>query len=432
MSGLRCGIDFGTSNCLAAAAGPDGVTVCDVDPVNADPQLLPTLLYFSRYGWLRLGQGAVHACQKDPDGRFIRALKSALPEHEPDERFRIFQESYTLSGLAALVLTRIRERLEACFGAEVRHVTLGRPVRFSADPHVDERAEAILRTAAEQAGFRSIRFLPEPEAATRYYFASAGGDAGSTVLVFDFGGGTLDLCLARMERGRYQVLRTSGERIGGTMLDRILFEKKLLRYLGQGKKWGRGLDLPRAIFNRLVNPDENWRITEQEYATEVRRIFYASKASGTVSRELRAFYSVVSGRLGPDLFGAIEAAKVRLSEEEETEIRFQAEDVEIREPLSRADLRSLFQEPLQDIRTLIFDTLRAAQMRAQDVDRVVLAGGSSALVCTQELLREIFGAERVPLRQDLFTSIVRGLALDADAPGDLAANGREWTQIGRE
>jgi len=47
------------------------------------------------------------------------------------------------------------------------------------------------------------------------------------------------------------------------------------------------------------------------------------------------------------------------------------------------------------------------------VDRVLLAGGSSALICVQELLQDLFGPERVPVRQDLFTSIVSGLALDA-------------------
>jgi molecular chaperone DnaK (HSP70) len=78
----------------------------------------------------------------------------------------------------------------------------------------------------------------------------------------------------------------------------------------------------------------------------------------------------------------------------------------------------VFREELAAIRRLICATLAAAGKIPDEVDRVLLAGGSSALVCTQELLREIFGPDRVPLRQDLFTSIVRGLALDAAAPRD--------------
>src|SRR5947209_22321 len=124
MTLLTCGIDFGTSNTLAAVARADGIVVCEVDPLNLDPQLLPTLLYFSRYGWNRVGRGATHAYQEDPDGRFIRALKSALPEYSPDDTFRIFQETYTLPGLMRLVFARVRERVEALCGAEVTHATV--------------------------------------------------------------------------------------------------------------------------------------------------------------------------------------------------------------------------------------------------------------------------------------------------------------------
>jgi hypothetical chaperone protein len=294
----------------------------------------------------------------------------------------------------------------------VTGATVGRPVRFSPDPATDHQAEEMLRSAALAAGFENIRFLTEPEAATRYYFAGE-PDTDATVLVFDFGGGTLDLCLARMQNQHYEVLATSGADIGGTMLDRLLFEAKVLRHLGRGQKWGRGLDLPNALFNRLVNPDANWKISEQEYTIEVRQILHATTARGSSGQGLKQFYNVVSKRLGPDLFTAIEAAKLRLSESEETEIRFSAEGVEIREPLSRSDLRSIFAEPLARIRELIAGTLDQAGHTPRDVDRVVLAGGSSALVCTQELLRQTFGEERVPLRQDLFTSIVSGLALDA-------------------
>jgi hypothetical chaperone protein len=271
----------------------------------------------------------------------------------------------------------------------------------------------MLRQAAEAAGFRSVRFLSEPEAATRYYFATQDEQPETTVLVFDFGGGTLDLCLARFGRSAYRVLATGGAHIGGTLLDRILFEKKLLKHLGEGQKWGRGLELPYYLCSRLVNPDAAWRISDAEYAREVAMILHASVLGGTYVPQLRALHTVVSRRLGPDLFTEIEAAKMRLSGQESTEIRFVRDGVEIVEPLSRADLRVLFADQLGAIRELIGRTLADAGLEVAAVDRVLLAGGSSALVCTQELLRETFGEERVPLRQDLFTSIARGLALDA-------------------
>src|SRR5688572_32211142 len=129
METLTCGIDFGTSNSLAGLMSAEGVRLCEVDPINHDPQLLPSLLYFSRYGWNRVGRAATHAYQQDPDGRFIRALKSALPDYTPDDTFRIWRESYNLPRLAGMVFARIKERLEACCGEAITAATVGRPVR---------------------------------------------------------------------------------------------------------------------------------------------------------------------------------------------------------------------------------------------------------------------------------------------------------------
>src|SRR3712207_4737726 len=145
MPSLACGIDFGTSNSLAAVARPDGVVVCPVDPVNSDPQLLPSLLYFHRHGWNRVGRAATLAHQADPEeGRFIRALKSALPEYAPEDLFRIWRGSYTLPRLIRLFFERIKSSVESACGEAVSQATIGRPVRFSRDPSVDARAEEML------------------------------------------------------------------------------------------------------------------------------------------------------------------------------------------------------------------------------------------------------------------------------------------------
>jgi molecular chaperone DnaK (HSP70) len=88
-------------------------------------------------------------------------------------------------------------------------------------------------------------------------------------------------------------------------------------------------------------------------------------------------------------------------------------DVSIRATLDRRELRELFREPLERIRRLILELLDDAGLLPRQVDRVVLAGGSSALVCVRELLGELFGRERVPDRGDLYTSVAGGLALAA-------------------
>jgi hypothetical chaperone protein len=239
-----------------------------------------------------------------------------------------------------------------------------------------------------------------------------------TALVFDFGGGTLDLCLARCDRDRAcDILATSGVRIGGTTLDRRLFEEKVLDHLGRGTRWGTGLDLPNALLHRLVNPDETWRLTDAEHARLALHVLNATRAAGRRRPELEALQAVTASRKGPEIFRAIESAKIALSDLPQTTIRYEFGPLHLKEPLDRPGTRDLFAHELEEIDRLIAGTLAGAEVRPADVDVVLLAGGSSNLHCVQELLRDRFRPERVPVRDDLFTSVARGLAIAAAGRG---------------
>lgn len=418
------GIDFGTSNSLIATATKGGrVLVHLADPENHLPELLPSLLFFHRHGRIALGCRAWmehRALELEADGRFIRALKSALPEFAPGEAVRIFGRRYELPALAALLIGRLKEAAEAELGRPIRRAVLGRPVRFGATPQEDARAQEALREAAVLAGLveSELRFMPEPEAVIRYFFAVEGRTLPRvTALVFDFGGGTLDLCLARCERDRScEILATTGVRIGGTTLDRRLFEEKVLDHLGRGCRWGPGLELPNALLHRLVNPDETWRLSEAEHARLALHVLNATRAAGHRRPELEALQAVTAGRKGPEIFRAIESAKIALSDTPEAAIRYAFGPLQLEEPLDRPGTRELFAHELEEIDRLIAATLDGAGLRSDDVDVVLLAGGSSNLHAAQELLRDRFGPTRVPIRDDLFTSVARGLAIAAAEP----------------
>jgi hypothetical chaperone protein len=413
------GIDFGTSNSLIATAGGGArVVVHRADPENDVPELLPSLLFFHRLGRSAVGWKAwleQRALEEESDGRFIRALKSALPEFTPGEAVRIFGRRYELPALAALLIGRLTAAAETEREEPVTRALLGRPVRFGETPGQDARAQDSLREAAELAGVEPLGFMPEPEAVIRYFFAVEGQTLPRvTALVFDFGGGTLDLCLARCGRERScEILATSGVRLGGTTLDRRLFEEKVLDHLGRGCRWGPGLDLPNVLLHRLVNPDETWRLTDAEHARLALHVLNATRAAGHHRPELEALQAVTAARKGPEIFRAIETAKIALSEVPEIPIRYAFGPLHLDEPLDRAGTRELFAPELEEIDRLISHTLAAAGLHPGDVDVVLLAGGSSNLHCVQELLRERFGPERVPVRDDLFTSVVRGLAIVA-------------------
>jgi hypothetical chaperone protein len=426
-----CGIDFGTSNSLFTYS-PDGrsVDVIPVDPQNWVPELLPSLLHFNRYGQHRTGREAFFEFRRHPEefeSRMIRSLKSALVEMGPDDPVKVFGRSYTMSELCSLLIRRLKEEGERHTGRAFTGAVIGRPVRFSDHPVLDAQAEESVRRGAILAGFdpEQISFLPEPEAVIRLFGAQGGASVRSkrqggpdlTALVFDFGGGTLDLCLARAESGRFEVLANRGVRIGGTTLDRRIFEEKLLPRLGQGQKWGQGLELPVFILNRLVNPDESWRIPDVVHARSTRTIVNAAAAAGRRSPELQALATVASARQGPELFAAIEQAKIELSEREETTIEYRFRDVHLSEPLSRADVERIFADELKQIDTVIHDTLAAGALAPAHVDAVLLAGGSSNLVAIQERLARLFGPARVERRSDTFTSVAQGLAVAAALRG---------------
>jgi hypothetical chaperone protein len=431
-----CGIDFGTSNSLFAYS-PDGrsVTVVPVDPANWVPELLPSLLYFNRYGQHRTGREAFFEYRRHPEeyeSRIIRSLKSALIELRPDDQVKVFQKSYTMSELCSLLIRRLKEEGEKQVGRKFNGAVIGRPVRFTDNPILDAQAEEVVRQGAVLAGFdpKRISFLPEPEAVMSLFGAQGGADRNDLMaLVYDFGGGTLDLCLARSQDGQFEVLATRGARIGGTTLDRRIFEEKLLPRLGQGQKWGRvpvllgggssppqgrdGLELPGFVLNRLVNPDESWRIPDVVHARSTQTILKAAAAAGRRSPELQALATVAAARQGPELFAAIEQAKIELSEHEGSRIEYRFRDVCLSEPLTRADIERIFADELEQIDALLLETLAAGGVDQHMVDVVLLAGGSSNLVTAQDRLERLFGAERVVRRRDTFTSVVAGLAIEA-------------------
>ena len=338
----------------------------------------------------------------------------------PDDSVKVFGRQHTIAELCSLLIAHLKEAGERQIGRPFTGAVIGRPVRFSDHPVLDAQAEESVRRGAILAGFdaEQISFLPEPEAVIRLFGAQGGAERPDlTALVFDFGGGTLDLCLARSGGGQFQVLATSGARIGGTTLDRRIFEEKLLPRLGQGQKWGPGLDLPAFILNRLVNPDESWRIPDVVHARSTRKIVNAAAAAGRRSPELQALATVAAARQGPELFAAIEQAKIDLSEQDESRIEYQFRDVCLSEPLSRADIERIFAEELTQIEALVHETLQAGAVPPTRVDAVLLAGGSSNLIAAQDRLERLFGPGRLARRTDTFTSVAQGLAIAAAERG---------------
>src|SRR5256712_2240631 len=151
-------------------------------------------------------------------GRLFQALKTFLGD-PLETRTNVFGNAKGLEELIALILVHVRNRAKELTGTAPEAITLGRPVRFIGDESAEDRAIGRLGAAAELAGFREVRFVPEPIAAAHAADVGAG-----TSLVFDFGGGTLDLCVARRDQRGLAVLATAGGPIGGGPATGLLIE----------------------------------------------------------------------------------------------------------------------------------------------------------------------------------------------------------------
>src|SRR5260370_21460476 len=223
---MRIGMDFGTTNSGVAVYDGQRVHVLDLDPV-AQSSTMRSVIYLTRENELHVGQAAidrynaqninrerrmvrktvgriemtfaevgkvatdVHVMIDELEpGRLIRSPKSALAT--PYNGTVIYGKKYTLEELIALYLRTVRERASTLLDEDVTEVVLGRPVHFvSAETDEDDqRAQDRLRTAATLAGFTRIDFEFEPVAAAKHYAQSV--ESPQNILVFDFGGGTLD------------------------------------------------------------------------------------------------------------------------------------------------------------------------------------------------------------------------------------------------
>ena len=209
---MQIGIDFGTTNSSVAHFDGTQLHPIRLDPANAEnPYVLPSLLYIDRDYQVRVGTAAaeeylaretgrriiwerrelgaiemivaggggpiryMHEVNVVTDigmnGRLLQSIKTAL--RDPTyEGTTIFDRYYTLDELIALILAAMKASAEAQLGEPCESVVLGRPVRFSDDPAISERAEEILYRAARFAGFREITFALEPIAVAHLYHRS--------------------------------------------------------------------------------------------------------------------------------------------------------------------------------------------------------------------------------------------------------------------
>ena len=460
---MRIGMDFGTTN--SGIAHYDGVALqlLPLDPAASNPQVARSALYITHDRQLHFGRAAIDNYYQQNLNRPVQLERVYVGEIEqtfaelptfhrdvyierdvfsPGRLFLSFKNSlasrgyvgtavgedfYLLEDIIALYLYSARRRAEREWGAELREVVLGRPVRYAEDDEQDALAQARMLQAAFLAGYERVHFAYEPVAAAYAYAlrSKIPAHAAQTMLVFDFGGGTLDISIVRRygPDRRYgsalTVLATGGINIAGDTFDSRIVRRKLTAPFGEGSHYlsdGRQLPVPAAYYDAFSSWQDLLALQQPNTLESLRRIARSAEQPARIQSLIR----LITSHYGLRLFDIAEAAKRRLSRAERAGLRLLEDGLAFDERLSRREFESLIRSDLRKISARLDEVVAAAGLRPHDIDAVIRTGGSAQIPCFVRLLEERFGAEKVRT-MDTFSSVTAGLAviakcLDDDLP----------------
>ncbi|HUF39656.1 MAG TPA: Hsp70 family protein [Anaerolineales bacterium] len=445
---MNVGLDFGTSNSSISLFRDGRIRLFDLDPGSLNPHMLRSFIFINRAQETFVGSEAVDRYQQvetgrpvywetksmgqvqmivgsggsspivywddlmvridtAAQGRLIQSVKTALrnPAYEGTDVFGTF---YPVEQLIAVILENLRLRCEAATGEPVGGVVLGRPVKFSDDPEIDARAQARIEAAAQLAGFKDIRFAYEPVAAAYvYHWETAERQA---ALVFDFGGGTLDLTVVELGGAAEPVvLATRGVLIGGDDLDRALLQP-LKRHFGDGATLRNRQPVPAHIFGLL----DSWQTMVLLSRPEYRAILRDARR-GSDPEAIDRLNHLVEQNLGFALFQSVEAAKIRLSSEATAHVELEQDGFRFKQLVTRPEFERLAARYIEQIEADLDGVVHDSGLQPADIRAVLRTGGSAQIPAVIRLLGDKFGHDRLrPLNP--FETIVGGLAILANQP----------------
>ena len=469
---MRIGLDFGTTNTVAAVIGEDGAPiVLPLDAASPTPRMMRTLLYVERNGAIHLGADAIrlHRLQNvgrmprytkqwigmldievgdmvvkgyeinagptavdvfadvdaDAPGRLIHALKGPLATNYAGTK--LFGKYFSLEELIAEFLRRVKEQIETHIREPITGAVFGRPVNFAGAQTAQDntRAQNRLAQAAQLAGFDEVSFEMEPIAAGLSYGLAQGSQGPhrflksvrsdkpreSFALVFDFGGGTLDVAVLRiLADGSQKVLATGGVGIAGDHFDQHIFRKMVLPWFGRDVRWGaQRLAMPGHIVNALGDWQDIPALATPDTLAFVNE---AQKNCDDPARMFALEDLIFKGHAYP-VYDQAERAKVALSQSQFAVMAYDTTAIHLWQPVTRRQFEAMLASDRRAIEAMIYDTLARAGVKAGQIEHVVRTGGSSSIPIFVDLLAHLFEHAQVT-EEDLFTSIAAGLAVRAN------------------
>lgn len=411
------GLDFGTTNTVAALGTDDGSTqLVRFGDASAATAVFRSALCFweDERAWRGVaheaGPWAIEEYLQSPlDCRFIQSFKSVAASPLFD-RAMIYNTPFRFEDLGSVFLQRLVAHANGALGGQPARVIVGRPVEYAgarADAHLArQRYDRMFEAFGTE-----LLYVYEPLGAAHSFAARL--DRPATLLVADFGGGTTDFSIVQIAAPgapqRCLPLASAGIAIAGDQFDYRIVEHLLLPLLGKGgryRSFGKILDIPGGYFADFGNWSRLAMMRNRRTLDELRRLQRDALSPDDIGRMI----ALIEHEQGFALYDAVGALKRALSEQDEARFSFIGGGVEIAKDVSRDQFEQWIAVDLQRIEAAMDGALARAGQTTDTIDRVFLTGGSSLIPAIRALFERRFGRDRIAAGDEL-TSIAHGLAL---------------------
>ena len=226
-------------------------------------------------------------------------------------------------------------------------------------------------------------------------------------MIFDFGGGTLDIAILRLgDRHGRRVYAAGGIGVAGSDFDREIINQRLLHHFGmeQASHQPEILELIQAVPDWIALPDLSTPINRQHLDRAIQQ--------GLAPVRLKALQSLIFNDLAFSFYNNVETAKIALSTQGASVIALNGQGIDLWELYTRSQFEHDIREYRRQIEDTVMSVLRQSGLTPDKIDAVVKTGGSSSIPVFSEMLARIFGRERL-VEANTFSSVTAGLAIRA-------------------
>jgi molecular chaperone DnaK len=362
------GIDLGTSNSAAAAmVGGKPTIIQAAEGTSIGGKAFPSVVAFTPEGQLIVGEPARRQMISNAEGTVIAAKRKM----GTDFKFSVFGKQYTPQQISSFILQKIKRDAEAFLGETVDKAVITVPAYFN-----DNQRQAT-KDAGEIAGLQVVRIINEPTAASLAYGLDK-VQKDLKIMVFDLGGGTLDVTIMEMGGGVFQVKSTSGDtQLGGTDMDNTLVDYVLQEFNKQS-----GLDIrsDKAAMMRIREAAEKAKI----------------ELSNVVTTEINLPFLAYDATTGPK--------NLVLS-------------------ITRAKLEELLRPIVERCRSPMMQALQDAKISPPDVDKIILIGGPTRMPIVRQFVATVMGKEAErgvdPMEAVAMGAAIQGAIISGDVSTDI-------------